>query len=1059
MSIKHRVALIVTLVLAALCATSYLILQSQLLPAFERLERDRAERDLHRVESGLQADIDALAVLTADWASWDDSYEFIQGGDPAFVDSNLVESTFSDTPLSLVRYYDLNGGLVWGADYNPDAGFDASLPGLPLADLPAQHPLVQASESGASGLISFDDELLMLSAQPVLDSEETQPSRGVLIMGRVIDEQWLASLTERTAIEFDLRPLDAPSGRTDGVIDIQQDGESLVATRSLASLLSGQHIQLSARISRDITALGIQTAEHTLGLLLATGAVLMLAVLVLLQFALVAPIARLKEKLAQPSQGPDTLRLEAHGATELQSLASSFGEVLAKKEQHRHELEEQIVERERISDTLRRAAQDVSPVTGESFLLALVRHLVESLPISHAVIGQLSGEDACRVEVVAGYGPDGVIPRQSYALAGVPCEAVIERGNALFSDQLQMLFPDNAVIAERDSHSYAGTLLKGTTGEALGLITVFSDAPMVDGDTVLNTLRVFAARAGAELERESQASRLRKLSSAIEQSPNLVVITDVEGRIEYVNPRFSEITGHTADQAIGQPWQRFRPQPAPESVTNGIGRRSEHRYLNEDGSSLWLAESVSPILDDKGQVMHHVVVQEDVTEQRDLAEKLAWQASHDALTGLLNRREFERRLEQLVTGDSLRTHALCYIDLDQFKVINDTCGHTAGDELLRQLAALFLANCGDSAAVARLGGDEFGVYITDCNESEAVAVAERLRMAVEDFQFYWGEQRFRVGTSIGMVLIEPGMRSLTELLKWADAACFAAKDAGRNRLHLYTHDDHELLQRRGEMEWVSRIADALDEDRLCLYMQPIVRTGRDAAQASHYELLLRLRDRDGQLVPPGAFLPAAERYGLVLRLDRWVVRTAIEWLCDLQDRGLELPSCSINLSGHSLCDEHFLFEVMGLLEASELPGERICFEITETAAIANLARATVFIQTLKGRGCSFALDDFGSGLSSFGYLKQLPVDYLKIDGMFVRDVLEDPIDQSMVRSINEIGHVLGKKTIAEFVESNRVHGLLHMIGVDFVQGYGIARPVPLAAYASEIEPAEQQPVN
>jgi EAL domain-containing protein (putative c-di-GMP-specific phosphodiesterase class I) len=296
-------------------------------------------------------------------------------------------------------------------------------------------------------------------------------------------------------------------------------------------------------------------------------------------------------------------------------------------------------------------------------------------------------------------------------------------------------------------------------------------------------------------------------------------------------------------------------------------------------------------------------------------------------------------------------------------------------------------------------------------------------------------------------MIQAGLHSLTEWLKRADSACFAAKDGGRNRIHLFSEDDHELAARQGEMEWVARLTNALDDGYFSLYFQPIIPINDAPQPGAHVELLLRLEEPGGEPTPPGAFLPAAERYGLVPRLDRWVVNATFNWLCDLRRREVELPYCSVNLSGTSLSDEHFLHEIIAKLNSTGLPAELLCFEITETAAIANLARATVFIKTLKSRGCRFALDDFGSGLSSFGYLKQLPVDYLKIDGMFVRDIVDDPIDQAMVRSINEIGHVLGKQTIAEFVENDQVNQLLVEIGIDFVQGYGVAVPLPLSAFA------------
>ncbi len=434
----------------------------------------------------------------------------------------------------------------------------------------------------------------------------------------------------------------------------------------------------------------------------------------------------------------------------------------------------------------------------------------------------------------------------------------------------------------------------------------------------------------------------------------------------------------------------------------------------------------------------------DITETHRLSKQLSHQATHDALTELPNRRAFEEQLERAL-GQAREhgvEHAMCYLDLDQFKVINDTCGHVAGDELLRQLGQTLHAKVRRRDVLARLGGDEFGVLLGECTLAEARRVAGALRAAVEEFRFLWEGKSFRLGVSIGLVPVTAGSGSVTEVLSAADAACYAAKDQGRNRIHLFNEDDAALARRQGEMQWVVRIQHALDEDRLRLDAQPIVPLDGASDEGSHYELLLRMLDDRGRPVSPGQFLPAAERYNLMGRLDRWVVRHAFERLAADPAALEELFACTINLSGQSFSDDEFLGFVVGELERTGVPPEKFVFEVTETAAISNLATATRFMNALKGIGCRFALDDFGSGLSSFGYLKTLPVDFLKIDGMFVKDILDDPIDHAMVKCINEIGHVMGKRTIAEFVENDAVRERLRVIGVDYVQGYGVGRPQP-----------------
>jgi diguanylate cyclase (GGDEF)-like protein len=419
----------------------------------------------------------------------------------------------------------------------------------------------------------------------------------------------------------------------------------------------------------------------------------------------------------------------------------------------------------------------------------------------------------------------------------------------------------------------------------------------------------------------------------------------------------------------------------------------------------------------------------------------------DTLTGAYNRRAFEMHLQQALDTAQAghRQHALCYIDLDQFKVVNDTCGHMAGDELLKQVAARLQSHVRGADTVARLGGDEFAVLLEGCPLNKAAEIAEQLRQSLKTFRFSWEEKLFDVSGSIGVVPVNAESGTLFDILRAADSACYVAKDLGRNRVHVYQPDDKELVQRYGEMQWVTRITKAFEDNRFELYCQRIIPV-HDSALSEHVEILIRMRDEDGEIVPPMAFLPAAERYSLMPTLDRWVVRTALQALgagaftVDGAPRAI-----AINLSGQSLGDDHFLEFVTDILAQPGVDPALINFEITETAAITNLVAATRFISALRALGCRFSLDDFGSGLSSFNYLKNLKVDHLKIDGHFVKNLVDDPISYSMVEAINQIGHVMGIKTIAEFVENDAILRKLEEIGVDYAQGYGIGRPVPLSA--------------
>jgi diguanylate cyclase (GGDEF)-like protein len=432
---------------------------------------------------------------------------------------------------------------------------------------------------------------------------------------------------------------------------------------------------------------------------------------------------------------------------------------------------------------------------------------------------------------------------------------------------------------------------------------------------------------------------------------------------------------------------------------------------------------------------------------QEYAAKLAYHASHDALTSLVNRLEFENRLKHALhtAASQGRQHVVMYLDLDQFKIVNDTCGHAAGDQLLRQVSSLLKQLVREGDSLARLGGDEFGVLLENCPMQEAIRIADELRQCIGDFRFVSEGRSFSIGASIGVVHIADGSFSLTDVLSAADAACYMAKEKGRNRVQVYRPHDSEVSMRRGEMEWVSRLQRALEEGRFALYSQEIIPIKGQAPRGSHHELLVRMLDEHGMVIPPMAFIPAAERYSMMPLVDQWVIQNAFTTISSL---GPECGTFAINVSGTSIGDERFLEFVREQFRRYKMPPKTICFEITETAAIANFDKAARFFGEMKSLGCLFSLDDFGAGMSSFGYLKHFPVDFIKIDGSFVKDVANDPVDLATVRAINDVGHAMGKRTIGEFVDGEAGLLALREIGVDFAQGNWISPPTPFIAQAA-----------
>jgi diguanylate cyclase (GGDEF)-like protein/PAS domain S-box-containing protein len=577
----------------------------------------------------------------------------------------------------------------------------------------------------------------------------------------------------------------------------------------------------------------------------------------------------------------------------------------------------------------------------------------------------------------------------------------------------------------------------------------------------------------AELARAKQALEIQA-SEVYQHRENLlvtlkaigdgVVTTDHRGVINFLNPAAQQLTGWTEEAACGQlssavlvlrhaTSDQTLPCPIQNALCKGCagGVPDECALIARDGTRYMIEDSIALIHNAAGARIGAVMVFRDVSAARRLAAEMTYQATHDGLTGLFNRMEFERRVKNAIESarNLAQSHALAYLDLDQFKIVNDTCGHAAGDELLRQVTRLLREPLRASDTVARLGGDEFGVLLEACPPEVAATIAKSLHGLVKGFRFVWKDRVFPIGISIGVVNFggqhSPIELELNEILRAADAACYAAKEAGRDTIYTFGANDNEVRRRQVEMDWYSRIHRAMAENQFRLYAQDIAPLGGETGRFRHAEILLRLQDDGGRIVLPSAFLPAAERYGLVKDIDRWVILNAFEFIAaGLPQSG---PQYAINLSGSTMNDETTLHFIIEQIEHWRIAPECLCFEITETLAIANMLTARSFISQLRAKGCKFALDDFGCGMASFAYLKHLPVDYIKIDGSFVKDMANSKIDAAMVTAINQIGHIMNMRTIAECVENDATLDLLAASGIDFAQGYGVGLPAPIAEWS------------
>jgi diguanylate cyclase (GGDEF)-like protein/PAS domain S-box-containing protein len=599
-----------------------------------------------------------------------------------------------------------------------------------------------------------------------------------------------------------------------------------------------------------------------------------------------------------------------------------------------------------------------------------------------------------------------------------------------------------------------------------------------DYDYTGNAKKVVGSISDIHLQKQAQvqlADEKDKVVATLRSIVDAVITTNERGEVQYINQAASRLLNCPEAQAKGKHIEKvidLYEEESEDKIDNPIlsclsGRQKKNQKLNADivtqkGARYTVQLMVTPLISQTGKLYGAVTVMNDVTNLRLMARRLRYQASHDSLTNLINRSEFERNVRKaiLLAKNKGKKSSLIYLDLDRFKMVNDLYGHAAGDELLIQFSNLVKGKLRGSDILARLGGDEFALLLSGCTLSEAEEKAYEILSSIQEYKFIWEQKSFNVEASIGVAEINQKCFDLSYVLSAVDSACYLAKESGRNCVRVFREGDEDINRRRGQERWLQRFDKALNEGRLVVTAQSIINIKENKTSQTGmngFEILIRMKDDSGRLVPPNAFLPAVERYNRAPKLDRWIIDKVLMLLSENRSVLSQIDKCSINLSGQSLVSEGFLPFIMAKLKEYKVQPNKICFEITETAAIANLDQATSFVQSLKDLGCYFALDDFGSGLSSFAYLKTLPVDFLKIDGMFVKDIHNDNVSRAMVKAINEMGHVLGKQTIAEYVENEEILNILKDIGVDFAQGFHAGRPEPILEFFESAQFSEVVP--
>lgn len=815
---------------------------------------------------------------------------------------------------------------------------------------------------------------------------------------------------------------------------------------------------------------------HLLGMLLT-----FVLIALLMNRTVLSRIKSLQTGSLKLASGDYNTQIKLSGNDELTHMGRTFNhmaQTIAQREQS-------LLRQQSLYYALSQTNKSIVKLDSDTKLYDQICHIAtQQANITLAWVGIVNSEQNKLVHIASSGDAKACLDKMDFTL---------ETNQAHSSGPVNRAFHNNKIIIINDyindpdtsfSHDYAlQSNIKAAASfpicknkQIIGVFSVYSDQSDYFSDDIVDLLReitidveyaiqhyqLLQQHNESKKQLEQSAKELTELNDLmrmlLESTGEGIFGVDVNGNCTFVNHAALEMFGYSLAELDGKSMHtlthhshkdgsKFTEEDCPifEAFHTDQPRHVENEvFWRKDGHFFPVQYSAYPIHDDNQKITGSVTVFRDITESQEITRKMNFLASHDPLTSLLNRYSFEQRLTFALKTAQVEgsQHAVCYLDLDQFKIVNDTCGHVAGDEMLKLIANLLKENVRKNDILARLGGDEFGLLLEECSIERAAELGQKICDAIMDFRFIWEDKVFRAGVSIGISAINKNTESVQNIMSAVDSACYIAKDKGRSRIHVYQSDDSETAKHRGEMQWVSEIRKALEEDRFLLYQQKIVPSDLLEQEKQHIEILLRMQNSEGDIIPPGAFLPAAERYNLMADLDRWVIRSTFKWLASKANKNEKINFCSINLSGQSIGDEKLYQFIMEQKNTYHIDSNNICFEITESTAITHLGEAIHFIKQLSEQGFLFALDDFGTGMSSFAYLKNLPIDFLKIDGSFVRDILHDPIDRAMVKSINDIGHIMGLKTIAEYVENDEIRAQLVIMQIDYFQGYGISQPQP-----------------